>query len=177
MGLAERYPVRYTVEDWKHWQGDWELVEGVPYAMASPRPINQYILTRLVQTLANTLDRGESCAGCMVYAELDWYVSYDTVVRPDLMVLCGDIPERVERPPHMVIEIVSPSSKQMDEGLKFELCERERVKYFVLVYPEERSVRVFELMGVKYIEKKDTRYSFGDCEVELELEEVFHGFG
>ncbi|RME07800.1 MAG: Uma2 family endonuclease, partial [Aquificota bacterium] len=33
MGLAEKYPVRYTVEDWKSWQGDWELVEGIPYAM------------------------------------------------------------------------------------------------------------------------------------------------
>jgi len=29
----------------------------------------------------------------------------------------------------------------MDEGLKFELCEREKVKYFVLVYPDEKMVK------------------------------------
>ncbi len=177
MGLAERYPVRYTVEDWRHWQGDWELVEGVPYAMASPRQINQYILTRLVQILANTLDREKSCARCMVYAELDWYVSYDTVIRPDLMVLCGKVPEKVESPPQMVIEIVSPSSRHLDEGLKFELCEREGVKYFVLVYPEEKSLKVFEFLSGKYKEKRGKHFNFGDCEVELNLEEAFYGLG
>ncbi len=41
----------------------------------------------------------------------------------------------------MVIEIVSLSSRHMDEGLKFELCEREKVKYFVLVYPDEKMVK------------------------------------
>ncbi len=145
MGLADRYPVRYTVEDWKNWQGDWELVEGVPYAMASPRPINQYILVRLSQMLANIFDTVKGCDRCAVFVELDWYISFDTVVRPDLMVLCGKIPEKVEEPPYMVVEVVSPSSKQMDEGLKFELCEKEGVKYFVLVYPDEKMAKVYEL--------------------------------
>ncbi len=172
MGLAERYPVRYTVEDWKHWQGDWELVEGIPYAMASPRPINQIILSRLALIFGSKM-----CSECHVAVELDWYVDYDTVIRPDLVVLCGDIPERVERPPELVLEVVSPSSKQMDEGLKFELCEREGVKYFVLVYPEEKSLKVFELVGGKYKEKRGKRFNFGDCEVELNLEEAFYGLG
>ncbi len=172
MGLAERYPVRYTVEDWKHWQGDWELVEGVPYAMASPRPINQIILSRLALIFGSKM-----CSECHVAVELDWYVDYDTVIRPDLVVLCGDIPERVERPPELVLEVVSPSSKQMDEGLKFELCEREGVKYFVLVYPEEKSLKVFELVGGKYREKRGKHFNFGDCEVELNLEEAFYGLG
>ncbi len=173
MGLAERYPVRYTVEDWKHWQGDWELIEGVPYAMASPRPINQAILSNLVWAIKNALL--EKCPDCVVYAELDWYISYDTVIRPDLIVLCGEIPEKVESPPHMVIEIVSPSSRQMDEGLKLELCEREGVKYFVLVYPDEKQVKVFELSHGKYIEKQDRSFIFDTCQVKINFEEAFHG--
>jgi len=175
MGLAERYPVRYTVEDWKHWQGDWELIEGIPYAMASPRPINQRILILISLTLELTLKT--KCPSCMVYAELDWYISYDTVIRPDIMVLCGEIPERVESPPQMVIEIVSPSSRQMDEGLKFELCEREGVKYFVLVYPDERMVKVFELSNGRYTEKRDRSFLFDACQVEINFEEAFHGLG
>ncbi len=171
MGLAERYPVRYTVEDWKHWQGDWELVEGVPYAMASPRPVNQVLLSRIAFLLERSFEK--ECEGCFVGAELDWYISYDTVIRPDLMVLCGEIPERVESPPQMVIEIVSPSSRQMDEGLKFELCEREGVKYFVLVYPDEKAVKVFELSKGKYEEKQDAKFNFGDCEVEIDFVEAF----
>ncbi len=170
MGLVERYPVRYTVEDWKHWQGDWELVEGVPYAMASPRPINQRLLILVALLLEGILR--DRCPDCMVCAELDWYISYDTVIRPDLMVLCGEIPERVESPPQMVVEIVSPYSRQMDEGLKFELCEREGVKYFVLVYPEEKRVKVFELAKGKYREKRDRGFSFGECNAEIKLEEA-----
>ncbi len=170
MGLAERYPVRYTVEDWKHWQGDWELIEGIPYAMASPRPINQYLLSVLVEILRLRL---KTCPECKVYVELDWYISYDTVIRPDLIVLCGEIPERVEIPPRMVIEIVSPSSRQMDEGLKFELCEREGVKYFVLVYPDERMVKVFELLGGRYKDKKDKVFTFGKCELSIDFPKAF----
>ena len=177
MGLAEKYPVRYTIEDWKHWQGDWELIEGIPYAMASPRPINQYLLVRLSQVLANLFDNMRDCNKCVAFAELDWYISYDTVIRPDLMVLCGEIPEKVESPPQMVVEIVSPSSRQMDEGLKFELCEMQGVKYFVLVYPDERFVKVFELIEGKYTEKVDRRFIFEKCQVEINFEEVFHGLG
>ncbi len=171
MGLAERYPVRYTIEDWKHWQGDWELIEGVPYAMASPRPINQILLSRLTFLLESLFER--ECIKCFVGVELDWYVSYDTVIRPDIMVLCGEIPERVETTPHMVIEIVSPSSRQMDEGLKFELCEREGVKYFVLVYPDERMVKVFELLGGRYKDKKDKVFTFGKCELSIDFPKAF----
>ncbi len=169
MGLAEKYPVRYTIEDWKHWQGDWELVEGIPYAIALPRPINQITLIKLGHLLYSTL---EDCKDCKVAGELDWYISYDTVIRLGLMVLCGEIPERVESPPQMVIEIVSSSSRRMDEGLKFELCEREKVKYFVLVYPDERSVKVFELFDGRYREKFDGAFDFNDCNVEINFEEV-----
>ncbi len=173
MGLAEKYPVKYTVEDWKNWQGDWELVEGVPYAMASPRPVNRYILVRLSQMLANIFDTVQGCEQCAVFVELDWYISFDTVIRPDLMVLCGEIPERVEKPPYMIVEVVSPSSKQIDEGLKFELCEREGVKYFVLVYPDEKAVRVFELVESKYREKTDKNFNFKECEVEIDFTKAF----
>ncbi len=172
MGLAEKYPVRYTVQDYLRWQGDWELIEGIPYAMASPRPINQYLLSRLSWFLINSL---MTCSECAVFVELDWYVSFETVIRPDLMVLCGEIPERVENPPQMVVEIVSPSSKQIDEGLKFELCEMQGVKYFVLVYPNEKTIKVFELFSGRYRQKSDNKFVFNGCEVEIAFEEVFRG--
>ena len=173
MGLAEKYPVRYTVQDYLKWQGDWELIEGIPYAMASPRPINQIILGKLSQLMGNAL---EDCLKCRIAVELDWYVSFDTVIRPDLMVLCGEIPERVESPPQMVVEIVSPSSRQMDEGLKFELCEMHGVKYFVLVYPDEKMVKVFELVDGKYREKLDRVFKLDGCEVSVDFLELFSNF-
>lgn len=35
--IAEKYLPRYTVEDYNRWEGDWELIEGIPYASA-PSP-------------------------------------------------------------------------------------------------------------------------------------------
>ena len=33
------YVETYTYEDYKRWEGDWELIDGVPLAMA-PSPIS-----------------------------------------------------------------------------------------------------------------------------------------
>ena len=172
MGLAEKYPERYTVEHWKTWEGDWELIEGVPYAMASPRPINQHLLVVLGVLLTDAL---KDCEKCKAFAELDWYISPNTVVRPDLIVFCEDIPERLESAPALVVEVVSPEYRQRDEGLKFELYRREGVRYYVLVYPDEKRVKIFELVGKGYEEKKDRLFLFEGCKADIDFEEVFKG--
>lgn len=38
MASALKYIPRYTYEDWLHWEGQWELIDGVPFAM-SPMPV------------------------------------------------------------------------------------------------------------------------------------------
>ncbi len=39
-----KFEEKYTVDDYMRWQGDWELIEGVPYAMApSPRGRHQLV--------------------------------------------------------------------------------------------------------------------------------------
>ena len=171
MGLAERYPVRYTVEDYERWQGDWELVEGVAYAMASPPPMHQILLIELGIVVRGAL-LASGCEACRVAVELDWYVSLDTVIRPDLLIFCGEIPQRLSKRPELVLEIVSPSTRTIDEGLKYELCQREGVPYFVLVYPEEKRVLVYELWEGKYRQKEDKRFYFGACLVEIDFEKA-----
>jgi len=32
--MALAYQEYYTFEDYQQWEGDWELIEGMPYAMA-----------------------------------------------------------------------------------------------------------------------------------------------
>jgi Uma2 family endonuclease len=169
MGLAERYPVRYTVKEWERWEGDWELVEGVPYAMASPSPLNQILLSAIVALIRIQMNK---CENCHIAVELDWYISEDTVVRPDLLVFCGDIPKKLTQRPELVLEVVSPSTKLMDEGLKRELYKSLQVPYYLLVYPEEKSIVCLELFGKEYIEKKDRLFKVNQCQVELPFEEV-----
>jgi Uma2 family endonuclease len=142
--------------------------------MASPRPINQRVLVKLARLIDTALD---SCPECAAYVELDWYVSPHTVVRPDLLIFCGEVPEKLERKPILIVEVVSPESKLRDEGLKFELYRISGVEYYVLVYPDEKEIRVFELVDREYTEKKDRLFTFEGCEIEIPFEEVFHGLG
>ena len=149
MSVVKKYLPRYTYEDYKLWEGDWELIEGVPYAMApSPFGKHQRIAFEFARQLGDQLDKCPQ--RCYVYPELDWIVDEETVVRPDIMVVCREVEEYLREPPEIVVEVVSPSTVQKDEKLKFELYEREGVKTYVLVYPDIKKVRAFKLARSKY---------------------------
>ncbi len=100
---------------------------------------------------------------CFVYPELDWIVSENRVVRPDIMVVCKEVEEYLRETPELVVEVVSPGTAQKDERLKFELYEREGVKTYVLVYSELRKVGAFKLVRSRY------RKFFDSDSGELEL--------
>ena len=74
MSTAPRYVPHYTVEDYGHWEGDWELIDGVPISM-SPSPFGPHerIVSRLALQLGTQIkDHGRLCE---VYTNLDWIVS------------------------------------------------------------------------------------------------------
>ena len=98
---------RYRVEDYNQWQGDWELWDGIAISM-SPIPFGRH--QRIVAALVGEIRLALQNGGCdsTVFAELDWIISDDTVVRPDLLVVCGrgpdehlrETPERSSRLSH-----------------------------------------------------------------------------
>jgi hypothetical protein len=49
MTIAEKYRPHYTYEDYCEWEGRWEIIEGMPYAM-SPVPSfrHQLVQSRLM---------------------------------------------------------------------------------------------------------------------------------
>ncbi|WP_457626512.1 Uma2 family endonuclease [Persephonella sp.] len=165
MGVAEKYLPKYTLEDYRLWEGDWELIEGIPYAMApSPYGSHQRILFEIGRTIANQL-KNECNKNCYVYPELDWIISEDTVLRPDLSVLCKEIKQYIKEPPEIVVEVVSKSTSVKDEYLKFEIYQREKVPVYILAYPEIKKIRVFRLLDRKF-----DKYFDGDTgTVEIKL--------
>ncbi len=77
-------PERYTYQDYLLWKGDWELVNGYPYAMApSPNRNQQWFSSKFIQRSSNELDKINADGKCQVYSELDWVIDQDSVVRPD----------------------------------------------------------------------------------------------
>ena len=55
--MALAYVEYYTYEDYKKWEGDWELIDGVPYAMSPfALPSHQFISGRILIQLNKNLE-------------------------------------------------------------------------------------------------------------------------
>ena len=113
------YVETYTYEDYKKWEGDWELIDGVPLAMTpSPISIHQIISGKFYKELEEIIDE---CEDCFVMIEEDYIVKEDTVLKPDVAVVCNeDIYSFIKNTPKLIAEVVSPSTIKRDEKIKFE---------------------------------------------------------
>ena len=178
MGIVLKYLPQYTIDDYKKWKGDWELIEGIPYAMTpSPFGKHQKAAFEIGRHIANQLEKCKK--NCRVYPELDWIISEDTVLRPDLVVICKEIEEYLKETPEIVIEVVSKSTAQRDEYLKFEIYQREKVPFYILVYPEIKKVRVFQLINGRYDKYFDSDNGTLEitlknrCKIRLDVKKVF----
>jgi len=140
MSLA--YEEYYTIEDYRKWEGDWELIYGMPYAMSPfAKPYHQLISSKIVSELINKLKR---CPKCKALMEAEIAISKDTVLRPDIMVYCDEIKDMLTKTPTIVFEVVSKSTIKRDEVIKKEIYEKEGVKYYILVYPDEKRAKVYQ---------------------------------
>lgn len=155
--LYENLP-HYTYEDYKEWEGEWELIAGVPYAMA-PAPVKrhqQLVGMIFAQIEANT----EACPECEVLIDSDWKVDSQTVLKPDVALVCGDEnPEFISKTPELIFEVLSPSTAKRDEGLKFSIYEQEGVSYYVLVYPDTLMARIYKNENFHFVKA-------GECDTE-----------
>ncbi len=174
--LAETYSEHYTVKDYEQWEGDWELIDGSPYAMApSPMVTHQSVNGKIFIELDRSLD---NCPNCQALFETDWEVNSDTVVRPDMLVICYEPDEKLTKKPELIFEIASPSTVKRDEVLKYELYRQEGVKYYVLVYPEKNMAKVYELKEGRYIKVGDYSdesflFNIDTCSIDFDFSKIW----
>jgi len=145
MSSVPRYIPYYTVDDYRHWEGDWELWNGAAVAMM-PSPFGRHgsMLARLVTALTNGIDS----AGCKatVLAEIDWIVADDTVIRPDASVICGEPPAgHIESAPAIVVEVLSATTRERDINHKRTLYANNGVPWYLIADPENSSVDLLRL--------------------------------
>jgi Uma2 family endonuclease len=174
MNLAEVF--KYTIKDYELWEGDWELIDGYPIAMApSPFGSHQGIMSDLIFILKNNFNKCKN--NCYVYAELDWIINDFNVVRPDISVICKKIRKHLKEIPDMVIEIVSESSVKQDEIVKFNLYKNEGVKIYMIVSIPTKKIRVFKLKDSEYIKIADSEdfvsFDFYDCKIEIDAKKLW----
>jgi len=166
------YKEKYTVEDFSLLEGDWELIYGNAYAM-SPSHVygHQFVNLKIARQLDEKLD---SCKKCNAVIEMDLELSNDTVVKPDSMVICYQPKDKLTSPPEIVFEVVSKSSSRRDEILKFDLYQSEAIKYYILVYPDNKKAKVYKLIDFKYQKVgdfNDETYKFEtkDCNIDFDF--------
>ncbi len=156
--LASQIPQgrNYTYADMLCWdeQEHMELIQGMPVMTAGASRDHQFISGRMFAQLSRYLD-GKKCE--VYYAPFDVRLfeseedrpeDVDTVVEPDLLVVCD--PSKLDQSgcrgaPDMIVEILSPSTRARDRLEKFKLYQEAGVREYWIVSPEEKTVQVFLL--------------------------------
>jgi Uma2 family endonuclease len=182
--LPQRKYDYFTYSDYLQWEGDerWELIDGEAYLMAAaPRRAHQRVCGELFAQFHAFL-KGKPC---QVYdapfdVRLDPYGADDTVVQPDIVVVCDASKlddYGCSGVPDLVVEIISPSSAVRDKVEKFRLYRRFGVKEYWIIDPDAKTLRVCLLRGGKYTTRD---YGAGDSVpvavlpgCVIELAEVF----
>jgi len=143
---------KFTYADYCTWDdGDserWELIDGRAYAMAAPTLAHQRISRRLLKRFEEFLE-GKTCeafsAPCDV--RLNHAKGDDTVVQPDLLVVCDPSKladgKSVKGAPDLVIEILSPSTIFHDKVTKLKKYRQAGVREIWFVDPATEITEVF----------------------------------
>jgi len=171
----------YTYDDYVHWDGNWELIDGIAYAMApSPLKNHQYLLSLLIMQFGNKL---YECKNCKLFVEMDYKVNEETVLKPDLSILCKEDKEErfISIAPDIIIEIVSSATARRDEKIKFEIYQEEGVKYYLLAYPNDKKIKIYKNLNNKFVKEgdfRDDKYEFElqNCSFEIDFKKIFERF-
>ena len=153
---------RYTLKQWRTFPIDeqWELIDGIPYAMSpAPRLRHQRLLLDLATQLKNQL-QGKPCEPFMAPVDLFPIDGEETVVQPDLMIVCNEDKCREEGifgPPDWILEILSPSTSYKDQTEKRFLYERAGVREYWILNPESLDLLIYRIDGKTFSDPKGSR--------------------
>jgi len=149
-------PVILTYKDYEALPADgrrYELHDGEVSVTPAPGSTHQRISRNLLVILhQHVTARG---LGEVLDAPIDCILSDSSIVQPDIVFvetgrLSAISARGVEGPPSLVVEILSPSTAQIDRGVKLQLYARYGVLYYWIVDPEARSIEAFRVSGAAY---------------------------
>jgi Uma2 family endonuclease len=146
---------KWTYADYREWElkpGErYELIDGTAFAMSSPNTEHQRISMILSAKLFNFFE-GKPCRPFAAPFDVRLFYeedeSDDTVVQPDLVVVCDPAKlgkEGCNGAPDLVIEILSPSNSAIEMHLKLDLYQDAWVQEYRVIDPEQKLIEVFRL--------------------------------
>ncbi|WP_256837822.1 Uma2 family endonuclease [Ornithinimicrobium faecis] len=125
----------------------YELIDGSLIVTPSPTWLHQVVSSRLLVLLAQTIPEPDRYA--VLHAPYDVRLSDTSTVQPDLMVF--DTSDGEPRLPLLAIEILSPSTRHIDTGLKWSRFAAAGIQHFWIVDPDAPTFTAWELREGRYV--------------------------
>jgi len=153
MGALPKEEQWFTYADYKEWEladGErFEIIYGEAYVMAAPSLRHQAIQIALASQLYNFLE-GKPCKAYPSPVDVRLFYegdeSDDTVVQPDIIVICDEEkrgPEGCRGAPDLVVEILSPSNTAIEMERKLKLYQQAGVPEYWVIDPENNGLTVY----------------------------------
>lgn len=166
----------WTYEDYLSTPDDgqrYEIIDGVLYVTPAPRSIHQMLSKRLQFFFYQLELEGQ---GYVYNAPIDVLMPGCTPVQPDLVFLLREQRTMIQDHgivgvPHLVVEILSPTSRSLDRVQKLNRYAKNGVPLYLILDPDALSLEVFALdVGVYRLEHslgEDDSWEFMGCQLAL----------
>lgn len=163
-------------------EGRWEVYGGKPSMMASPSIEHQTMLGELFMAFRQGMAGCTDCKAIM--APIEWQSEPNTIVQPDLLVVCGPVSGRpLHKTPALVLEVLSPSTAMHDLNTKFVFYQKNKVPYCLIADPVSFYLELFYLENISYKkifweagEPIAHTFAFEGCTATIDFGPVFTAF-
>ena len=173
IALATPIPQRnnWSYQDYLNLPSDgrrYEIIEGVLYVSNAPSLDHQFTVVELIYQLKHFVM--ENQLGYVLTAPFEVHLAENTrPVQPDVLFINTDRwPEKgakyFDGPPDLIVEVLSPSTRSVDQVIKYNSYEKAQVPEYWIADPKARMVQVYTLeqqyvllgdfMGDEIIESK-----------------------
>lgn len=185
---VEKKPGEYTLEDYYAVPEDRrvELIDGVIYDMGAPNNKHQVLVGEIFAVLRDYIRRKRGkCIAVLSPADVQLDCDNKTMLQPDVFVICDRdklLLSHTYGAPDFVVEILSPSTRKRDIGLKLGKYIDAGVREYWIVDPKNQKVIVYDLekdlLPVIYgfNESVPVQIFDGDCKIDFAEIMEYYGF-
>ena len=155
-----------------------EIIEGRHIVNPAPRLRHQFVLGNIYDALRSLRRSGRAR---VAFAPIAVQLTEFDIVEPDLIAIDAKSTQRIgkqkiEGPPELVVEVLSPSTRRLDRGAKRALYESMGVLEYWIVDSEKDTVCQHTLVDCHYTEVVHTAGEFVSTafpELTVSLAEIF----
>jgi len=148
----------------------YELIFGHIYMMSGASRVHQDVVGNVFY-IFKTLQKTKNCSAVIAPYDVKLKCDEETnVVQPDVMLFCDEKSDI----PCLVVEVLSPSTAKKDKTVKFNIYEKQKVNFYIIVNIKKKVAEIFELKNNKYnkvgdFSKNKYSFEFDECNLNFDF--------